>query len=892
MAKVLMLTLFFTALMSSRGQSCYVQSPLYVRVPLTIPAGYVTKVETADCDPTSLRFSSKDPSFTVQSDGVIVALKSVSLETGERTFSVGVQDNNGPESEMEVHLVHKKTKKTNEKREAILKRIKRHWRPPPLNIMENMNGPFPHNIGQFVSDSSQNFTVYYTLKGPGLDEFPFDFFQFHSDTGRLDLIKSVDREEYPKFQLTARVYDIKSGAETDTPAPVFVVVDDENDNAPQFTGSLQFAVAEQHGPGTIVGKVQSTDRDDPTTDHARVHYKLLSGLNYFAINPETGIITTLTNTLDRETNDKHFVVVEARDRNGAANGLFTTSTVTINLRDINDNPPTFIKTPYKATVAENEGGKLILRIPVEDKDLINTPNWISKFVITKGNENGNFRIDRDPATNEGCLYVAKPLDYETNPNVRLEVLARNEAELNSTSAQWQTVPVDVTVTDVDEGPEFSSPNATFTIKENTPNGTIIGTYSAKDPETKKSDGITYYKSSDPGSWVSLDKNTGQLRVANTIDRESELVRDGMYNITVRAVDATSKSGTGTVFLKILDENDNMPVIPPGLVLCQKTEDELGSVVVVAEDKDESPNTFPFSFRLPPDNDGTWSLEPVNDTAAKLKQMKTLSTGIYDVPITVRDQQGYGVEKIMKVTICKCKNGACLAQKRAVALGPMGALALFLPLLFLLLLFLLLIIICATKKQKAHIMEADDYKGTLLESNTEALGDNVDANFLTMGFDQGAKSSVKGSVMNQGWAGNKSFSTIGGHSMHDFGYNQSGMTMTNVQDVYSSQFDHYGNQLVGSTLLGNGMNYKSQSSSLLHWQTVELMLQERMTYMGIREKEEEEGNNDALHCYGYEGTGSTAGSVGCHSDIGDRDNLDFLNTLGPKFKSLAEVCTKS
>lgn len=44
---------------------------------------------------------------------------------------------------------------------------------------------------------------------------------------------------------------------------------------------------------------------------------------------------------------------------------------------------------------------------MEDKDLKNTPNWNSKFVITKGNENGNFRIDRDPKTNDGLLYVTK-----------------------------------------------------------------------------------------------------------------------------------------------------------------------------------------------------------------------------------------------------------------------------------------------------------------------------------------------------------------------------------------------------------------------------------------------------------------------------------------------------
>lgn len=36
----------------------------------------------------------------------------------------------------------------------------------------------------------------------------------------------------------------------------------------------------------------------------------------------------------------------------------------------------------------------------------------------------------------------------------------------------------------------------------------------------------------------MDKNTGQLRVANTIDRESKFVSDAMYNVTMKAVDAS------------------------------------------------------------------------------------------------------------------------------------------------------------------------------------------------------------------------------------------------------------------------------------------------------------------------------------------------------------------
>lgn len=68
-------------------------------------------------------------------------------------------------------------------------------------------------------------------------------------------------------------------------------------------------------------------------------------------------------------------------------------------------------------------------------------------------------------------------------------MAQNEAELSGTKEQWRTVPITVSVINEDEGPEFRAPTVRFTVKENTPNGTVIGTYTALDPETKSSNGI-------------------------------------------------------------------------------------------------------------------------------------------------------------------------------------------------------------------------------------------------------------------------------------------------------------------------------------------------------------------------------------------------------------------
>lgn len=81
------------------------------------------------------------------------------------------------------------------------------------------------------------------------------------------------------------------------------------------------------------------------------------------------------------------------------------------------------------------------------------------------------------------------MNHEQAKNVKLQITAKNEVDLTGTNAQWQSVPVTVSVIDMDEGPEFTAPTIRFKVKENTPLDTVIGRYTAVDPETKSSDGI-------------------------------------------------------------------------------------------------------------------------------------------------------------------------------------------------------------------------------------------------------------------------------------------------------------------------------------------------------------------------------------------------------------------
>lgn len=58
--------------------------------------------------------------------------------------------------------------------------------------------------------------------------------------------------------------------------------------------------------------------------------------------------------------DKHMVIVQIKDLNGAPNGLSNTATATITLTDINDNPPTFKSTSVSAE--EKLRGKKMIRL--------------------------------------------------------------------------------------------------------------------------------------------------------------------------------------------------------------------------------------------------------------------------------------------------------------------------------------------------------------------------------------------------------------------------------------------------------------------------------------------------------------------------------------------------
>uniref|UniRef100_A0A4X2JZQ5 Cadherin domain-containing protein n=1 Tax=Vombatus ursinus TaxID=29139 RepID=A0A4X2JZQ5_VOMUR len=711
-----------------------------LKVPFHLQADtFVGRVNLEECLKSADLIHSSDPDFRILEDGSVYTTKNIGLSSEGRTFAILLSDSQKQEQKkIEIALLapEKKIPMKRHAKDKTLKRTKRRWAPIPCSIMENSLGPFPQQIQQIQSDSAQNYTIYYSISGPGVDKEPFNLFYIERDTGDIFCTRAVDRETYDSFQITGYA-TTPDGYSTDLPLPLLIKVEDDNDNAPCFEDMITFNVIENCRVGTSVGKVVATDRDEPDTLHTRLKYTILKQIpenpKHFAIHPDTGVITTIL-TPDREACPTYILHVEARDMAGQSFGLSSTATLTIDIRDENDNAPTFRKTSYVTEVEENKSNVEILRLSVEDKDLINTPNWRANYTILRGNENGNFHIVTDPKTNEGILCVVKGLNYEEARQVVLQIGVTNQAPYSGSgsSKTISTTTVTVNVKDQDEGPECSPQMQTVHVKENTALGTQVTGYKAYDPETRSSSGIRYQALNDPTGLFTVDETSGSLKIRRSLDRESNTFRQGLYNITVRAADNGGRTCTGTLRVVVDDVNDNGPSIPTTKVIICKT--QMGSAEIVAVDPDEPINGPPFEFTLPSNNErvggGTWRLSKINDTATRISFRNDPAFGIYEIPVSVRDRLGLSTTSVVSVDLCDCvvpsecrSRTSPIRGANDVTLGKWAILAMILGAA--LLSCILFTLVCGTSgsSQTKKTFPDDLAQQNLIVSNTEAPGDD-------------------------------------------------------------------------------------------------------------------------------------------------------------------------
>uniref|UniRef100_UPI00398E8ED6 protocadherin Fat 1a isoform X3 n=1 Tax=Pristiophorus japonicus TaxID=55135 RepID=UPI00398E8ED6 len=253
-------------------------------------------------------------------------------------------------------------------------------------------------------------------------------FSIDANTGAIFVLESLDFETSHEYYLTVEVTDGGTPSLNDV-ATVNINVTDINDNTPKFSHNVYMAVISEDAPlGQLVVSVIADDSDGPLNN--QIHYSIINGNqgSPFTIDITKGEIKVAQH-LDREKISGYTLTVQALD-----NGVpprFNTTTVNIDVADVNDNPPMFSQANYSVIIQENKPvGSSVLQLQVIDKDSShNGPPFT--FTIISGNEENEFQINA-----HGLLISSSHLNHKVKDMYLLQVQVTDSGRPPLTSSTF------------------------------------------------------------------------------------------------------------------------------------------------------------------------------------------------------------------------------------------------------------------------------------------------------------------------------------------------------------------------------------------------------------------------------------------------------------------------
>ncbi|XP_072567241.1 cadherin-24 isoform X3 [Paramormyrops kingsleyae] len=594
---------------------------------------------------------------------------------GEKAYS-GVTSDSGPGDD-EGGLVFQEAESgaRSQEVEETRSRSRRSWIWNQFFVIEEYSGPEPVLIGRLHTDMDRgDGRTKYILRGEGAGSV----FVIDEKTGNIHVTKPLDREEKDEYRLIATATDRQTDRALEPSSQFIIRVQDINDNPPVFQdGPYSATVPEMANIGTSIIQVTATDADDPTYGNsAKLVYTLTQGQQYFSVDPQTGILRTAVPDLDRERQDQYLVVLQAKDMGGHLGGLSGTTTITVRLSDVNDNPPRFTQSIWAFSVSELAiPGAEVGRISATDADL--GDNAKLEYTILEGETGDTFNITGQDQ--EAVILLNKAVDYESRSSYSFSVEVLNptvDPRFLRRGPFKDRASVRVVVLDADEPPRFSRARYRLDVSENCPSSCTVGRVSAVDPDTGLSSNIRYSidPQSDPEALFRIAPDSGLITTAMELDREHEQ----WHNITIIATQRDSPTQVSRVVVAIetLDVNDNAPELDRQYTTAMCDSAAVGQVVQVlrAIDKDKGGNDTAVHFSIAPESSAAlnFSVRESGGPTASLVLLSPLiplsrsasSPFTLQVPLVLKDSfSGLTSTGTVTVSICPCLRGGARAGEK-------------------------------------------------------------------------------------------------------------------------------------------------------------------------------------------------------------------------------------
>ncbi|KAL1777596.1 protocadherin-23 isoform X1 [Sigmodon hispidus] len=407
-------------------------------------------------------------------------------------------------------------------------------------------------------------------------------FSINPDNGLISTIRALDREVWEAVELKVVAQDLGEPPLSAT-CLVSITVEDVNDNEPVFRWQVYNVTLAEHAPvGHCFLQVKATDADVGL--YGLVRYSLYDGFQSheappeFQIDPQDGRIC-VSQDIDRERDPGTFdLLVKAKDGGGLSAQAF----VRVEVEDVNDNHPIFNPSTYVTSISgQTPPGTEIINILASDRD--SGMYGTVAYELIPGNLSTLFTID----STTGVIYSTSALSHLEATTLFLMVCARDGGGLTA------TINADVTIHILQTTlapAEFERPKYTFSVYEDVPEDTLVGTVKAARESLNSSEPIFYRISSgDLDGKFSIHRWLGSIRTLKPLDHETQ----PMVVLTIQAQLGSSSTCSSTeVNITVMDVNDNSPEFPTtsdDIRISQNTPPGTALYLARAEDRDSGLN---------------------------------------------------------------------------------------------------------------------------------------------------------------------------------------------------------------------------------------------------------------------------------------------------------------
>ncbi|CAB1416717.1 unnamed protein product [Pleuronectes platessa] len=426
-----------------------------------------------------------------------------------------------------------------------------------------------------------------------------EYFRVEAKSGNVTLVQELDREKQAEISMLVSITDGRNKViET-----VRVFITDTNDEPPEFQ-NLPFLIniPEDTAPGSSIYRVVAVDKDMGSGGSVS-YYLQTSQFAKFTIDGNSGVLRVKPGeTLDYETTPTHFVTVVAKDGGGKYKGkhqvLTSTATITVNVIDAQDMPPSFVGTPYFGYVYEvSVPGSEIFTVYAKDGDQGN-PNPIH-YSIMNGSD-GVFDIN----STSGCITLTTYPSLLKNELYEIKVKA-SEIGPEDRLVDYDITLVTVRVVDLNNHPPTfygeNGPQSRFevTMYEHPPAGEILRGFKITVNDSDQGANAKFkLRLVGPGRVLRVVPQTvlNEAQVTIIVEDSSgiDYEKGSTLSFKLLAVEIDTPerfSATADIVINLLDTNDNAPKFTSEYYIVRVPENSPGDssvVSVTANDPDSGP----------------------------------------------------------------------------------------------------------------------------------------------------------------------------------------------------------------------------------------------------------------------------------------------------------------